>query len=351
MKQLAIDWVELTTAFDNSYLEISHYLDTETGKVLVVTDEARWQLESIAEEYYDPDDPEAFDIDAVLAEIDLPDWQKADVLEALFVEQHYGRRVIAIPDTSSHDSYNEMQDFLLTIGDDRLQNQLLSAIQGKGAFGRFRNILRQHLAEQQRWYVYQENRLRQRILEWLEEEGIEPNSAPDPRIVDMEKFVELRHRLLNEVVIFVRTARHLPEVTRIALIGSLTTDKVDPKDADLLVTIKDDADLEQLATLGRKLSGHAQNFDRGGEVFLADERNNYLGRTCPWKRCGPGIRASCDALHCGWRPYLHDDLKDIKLPKSLVAEPPLELWPEFVARVPVPDDVTKIVLQALQQES
>lgn len=160
----------------------------------------------------------------------------------------------------------------------------------------------------------------------------------------------MRRKLLEEVIIFVRAARQLPGVTRIALIGSLTTEKVDPKDADLLVSVTDSTDLTRLAILGRKLSGHAQNIGRGGEVFLADESHNYLGRICPWKRCGPGIRASCDALHCGLRPYLHDDLNEIKLAKSLVAEPPLELWPEVMARVPVPDDVTEIVLQFLAQE-
>ena len=162
---------------------------------------------------------------------------------------------------------------------------------------------------------------------------------------------QFRYRLLEEVVIFVRAACRLPGVTRIALIGSLTTDKVDPKDADLLVTVTDGADLTQLANLSRKLSGHTQSFGRGGEIFLADERNNYLGRICPWKQCGPGIRASCDALNCGRRPYLHDDLNTIKLPQSLVTEPPLELWPEVVARVPVPQDVTKIVIKTLQQKS
>ena len=108
------------------------------------------------------------------------------------------------------------------------------------------------------------------------------------------------------------------------------------------------SELVPLATLGRKLSGHAQSFNRGGEVFLTDEQHRYLGRTCPWKQCGPGIRALCDAFHCGQRPYLHDDLGDIMLPETLISEPPLELWPEVVARVPLPDDVTERVTRPLQ---
>lgn len=160
--------------------------------------------------------------------------------------------------------------------------------------------------------------------------------------------MELRQKLLDEVLIFVQAASRIPGITRIALIGSLTTDKVDPKDADILVMVTDEADLVPLATLGRKLNGHAQSFNRGGEVFLTDEQHRYLGRTCPWKQCGPGIRASCDAFHCGQRPYLHDDLGDIKLAKTLIAEPPLQLWPEVIARVSLLDDVLEKVIRPLQ---
>jgi predicted nucleotidyltransferase len=305
-------------------------------------------LEQLYEKHFDPDNPNAFDIELALAEADLRDWQKEDVKIALFVEAHFGDRVIAIPDTSSYESYDEMQDFIATIEDDRLYNRLLEATQGRGAFGRFKAILGQHLAEHQRWHAFQENLQRERILEWLEEVGIEPFEVPQPVEVKVEDLLELRHKLLDEVFIFVQAASRIPGVTRMALIGSLTTDKVDPKDADVLVNVTDHADLKEVATLGRKLQGHAQSFGRSGEVFLADEQHHYLGRTCPWKQCGPGVRASCDALHCGQRPYLHDDLGEIKLPEALVSKPPLELWPEVVARVPLPEDVVEKVTRRLQ---
>ncbi|GJM40483.1 MAG: hypothetical protein DHS20C20_07650 [Ardenticatenaceae bacterium] len=163
-----------------------------------------------------------------------------------------------------------------------------------------------------------------------------------------EDLLILRHKLLDEVRIFVQAASRISGIIRIVLIGLLMTDKVAPKDADMLMMVTDGADLMPLATLGRKLSGRAQSFSRGGEVFLTDEQHNYLGRTCPWKQCEPGIRASYDALHCGQRPYLHDDLGEIKLAKALIAEPPLELWPEVVARVPLPDDVLERVIRPLQ---
>ncbi len=68
-----------------------------------------------------------------------------------------------------------------------------------------------------------------------------------------------RERLIAEVLAFVRTALRLAGIKRLALIGSLATatEKADPKDADLLVTVTDDADLAPLAALSRKLQGHA----------------------------------------------------------------------------------------------
>ena len=160
----------------------------------------------------------------------------------------------------------------------------------------------------------------------------------------------VRAFLIAEVLAFVRAARQLSGVTRIALIGSLTTEKPEPKDADLLVTITDDADLEPLARLGRRLQGRAQSINRGGDIFLANPKGKYLGRTCHWKECRPGIRMSCDALHCGWRHYLHDDLRSVKLSKELIAAPPLELWPRQVVRITLPQDLERELLAFLQLE-
>src|SRR6266516_1052100 len=154
--------------------------------------------------------------------------------------------------------------------------------------------------------------------------------------------------LIAEVLLFVHAAQRLPGVSRIALIGSLTTKKADPKDADLLVTVTDDTDLAPLANLSRKLQGHAQSLNKGGEVFLADPHHKYLGRICTWKTCAPGVRMRCDALHCGQRPYLHDDLKAVHLKRGLIAAPPLELWPEVIARVPIPQDIEQGLIAPLK---
>ena len=116
-----------------------------------------------------------------------------------------------------------------------------------------------------------------------------------------------RARLIDEAAAFVVAASRLPGVLRIALLGSLATTKLDPKDVDLLVTVSDAADRASLAKVARRLKGRAQSINRGADVFVSDPNNTYLERICHWKRCGPGIRASCDALSCGRRLYLHDE--------------------------------------------
>jgi hypothetical protein len=149
----------------------------------------------------------------------------------------------------------------------------------------------------------------------------------------------LRQFLLLEALAFLRTASQIPGVLRIALIGSLTTEKATPKDIDLLLTVADDLNLESLASSGRRLKGRTQGRNSGADIFLLDPHGEYIGRTCQWRECAPGIRMACRADHCGRRPYLYDDLRVIKLAQELVSAPPLQLWPAVIGRGALPGDV------------
>jgi hypothetical protein len=351
MKRLQVDLGELVMAFEDASGESSYYLDLETGQVIWITQETRWELEALYEEAFDPESKEPMDLAQAVEKAGFPDWQKELMIEADQVDRLYGTRYLRVPEADSHEAYRDMECFISTVQDEGLQNRLWHAIEGRGAFRRFKNVLADRYHEEKRWYAFHDEQIQARIRGWLEGKGIEPIfPEPAPTQEPGPAGPTAREQLLIEVLVFVRAASQLPGVTSIALIGSLTTEEPDPKDADLLVTVSDDMDLAPLATLGRKLQGHAQSFGRGGEVFLADPQGHYLGRTCPWRECGPGIRISCDALHCGGRLYLHDDLETIRLPQSLVAAPPIELWPHEVVRVPVPEDVERELLLPLRKE-
>ena len=86
-----------------------------------------------------------------------------------------------------------------------------------------------------------------------------------------------RQQLLEALRRFVVAVRQITGVRRIAVLGSIVTAKPDPKDIDVLVVVADDADLTPLATCARRLQGESQSFNRGADVFLADERGTYIG--------------------------------------------------------------------------
>jgi hypothetical protein len=153
---------------------------------------------------------------------------------------------------------------------------------------------------------------------------------------------EPRSHLLGAAREFVRSVSGLPGVLRVALIGSLTTSKAIPKDADLLVTINPTMDLDQLARAGRRLKGQTQSINLGADIFLADANGTYLGRICGYRECH--ARARCQARHCGQRQHLNDDLDIVTLARPLIETPPLELWPNIVRRCTLPADVENMVI-------
>lgn len=169
-----------------------------------------------------------------------------------------------------------------------------------------------------------------------------PPPGPRPAIPDPRPY------LLAAVLAFVRDAKALPGIRRIALVGSLATDKPIPKDADVLVTIDAAMDLSPLARLGRRLKGTAQKINLGGDVFLVEETDRHIGRICNYRECHR--RVLCRAQHCGAREHLNDDLHVVTLSAQLIATPPIDLWPRIVRRVPVPNDTDSLLVAELEKD-
>jgi len=334
--------MDLEDAFEAGFSETHHYLNTETGEVLMVGDDSRQELEDVMEEA----GPQA-SLKDVLRDSGLPDWQKRALAEAERVEEDYGKRVVEVPEQDAREGFRDMEAFIATVSEPRLRAALERALHGRGPFRRFKDVLESDFRERERWFQFKRERLRKHMTEWLISLDIEPvweeppPPPPEPPV---------RAQLLAAALLFVQSASRLAGVKRIALIGSLTTPEPSPKDVDLLVTVTDNIDLAPLAKAARQLNGRAMQTgrSRGGDVFLADASGNYLGRTCLWKECGPGIRQSCDALHCGQRHYLHDDLRAITLDSALIHAPPIELWPTVVPRVELPADVEEVLLNPVR---
>lgn len=178
MRKLAqLNLADLDEAFEHASEVLRYYLDLETGQVAAVTAEIREELEAIYEAVYDEGEEEAVAFDEALRQRDLPEWMRHAIEEAHQIEQGYSTRFIAIPEADSRESYRDMERFTDSIGDTRLQAELLRALQGRGAFRRFKDVLLARPAERERWFAFSIARVRERVLEWLESEGIEARNG------------------------------------------------------------------------------------------------------------------------------------------------------------------------------
>ena len=150
-----------------------------------------------------------------------------------------------------------------------------------------------------------------------------------------------RHHLILATIEFVRRARNIAGVTRIAIIGSILTDKPHPKDVDLLVTISSEVDIEKLAAAGRRLKGEVQSRNLGADIFLCNPEHSYLGRTCSYRECH--VRVACGGLDCRPRSWIRTDLHVVELRTSLIRDPPLIVWPKTIASRPLPTDLAQAI--------
>jgi uncharacterized protein UPF0158 len=140
-RKVRVDVEQLRFAFEDASYEHRYFLDTETGDVILVS------------EMFDDEETQR-----QLTEID---------------EAEPGR-YLQVRRADSREGYDDMQDFIDTVSDEHLQELLNVAIQGRGAFRRFKDVLARHPAEQRRWFEFQAARLDGRVREWLAEEGYEP---------------------------------------------------------------------------------------------------------------------------------------------------------------------------------
>jgi hypothetical protein len=134
-KTLKIGLDELYSAMENSSYEVEYYLDLETGEILFVSE--------------DMDDVET-------------------VKMKNQIEEELGRYEL-IPKAESYEGYRDMQAFITTVEDDHLSELLEVAINGKGAFRRFKDVLLNYPEERERWFQFKDDRMKERALEWLDD--------------------------------------------------------------------------------------------------------------------------------------------------------------------------------------
>jgi len=137
-KILNIDLDELCSAMEDSSHEHEYYLDLETGEILFTSD--------------------------------YMDNKESDKLRDNIDEEP--KRYEQIPKAEPREGYEDMEAFVATVKDEHLAELLEIAIDGKGAFRRFKDVLVRYPEERERWFQFKDDRMCERAREWLDDIGV-----------------------------------------------------------------------------------------------------------------------------------------------------------------------------------
>jgi hypothetical protein len=124
-----------------------YFLDRRTGEILLLNEDIKYVLDNEED----------------LA--DQEDWMQ-EVIQK-FREIEDTDDCLRLPDRFEIHEYRIMEGFIETITDYRIQQELLYAIKGKGAFRNFRDRVRRRGIEQ-KWYDYRDKEFREIAIHWLE---------------------------------------------------------------------------------------------------------------------------------------------------------------------------------------
>jgi len=139
-RDIPVDWEALEDAFENNAPEVHSYLHLSTGEVLRVVD-------GIAD----------------------PEMHARIASDAEYVR---------VEPVSSREQYRWMERFIPMVEDEELKQKLMRAIDGKGAFRRFKDVLMGYVQEREQWFVFRSERLRVFMEAWLAAHAFKPVPRP-----------------------------------------------------------------------------------------------------------------------------------------------------------------------------
>ena len=132
--------------------DVTAYINKKTGELFSVNEEEASILEQVNEE-------DEF----------IPEWQRETLPKVREVLE--SGDYVALPDQFEIHEYSIMERFCLSLSDEGLQDELLHAIRGSGAFRRFKDAI--HRKDiQDDWYRFRDQALKRIAIDFLESEGI-----------------------------------------------------------------------------------------------------------------------------------------------------------------------------------
>lgn len=156
MRKLEVDFEEILLCMESDRFDSEPHFDTQTGEVI--------QLPPDLDHIEGLDDEDLGD---------LPDWEEDLVPLARDIAEDATGRYVEIPQYPARDAYRHMERFAATVTDPGLREKLDIALDGKGAFGRFKRVLDGYDEERERWFRFKDEIMKEVVREWLAELDIE----------------------------------------------------------------------------------------------------------------------------------------------------------------------------------
>jgi predicted nucleotidyltransferase len=133
---------------------------------MTMLDPAQIDLSELAEALEDHSYEHEWYIDRATGEILLRSYLGDEM------EDIEARDLVAVDTMSSDESYQDLVDFATRVRDPRARDLLMRAIEGRGAFRRFKDTLFEFPDLRKDWFAFHDARMARRSIEWLRDEGL-----------------------------------------------------------------------------------------------------------------------------------------------------------------------------------
>ena len=159
-------------------------------------------------------------------------------------EEFESRRLVFVDAGDSRAAYQDMGDFTALVGDARACDLLTRALEGRGAFRRFKDTLLDYPELRQEWFAFHDRRMRRRAIDWLVDQHLVSGEAAGRALADLGeepkgvgpvgalRVAELAAAGLREL--------YGDRLVRVVLYGSQARGEAGPEsDIDLLVVLRE----------------------------------------------------------------------------------------------------------------
>lgn len=146
-----LSWDALEDAFENNASEVHSYLHRKTGEVLRL-------IEGVSD-------------------------------QTLFDRVAKDSDYLGIDPVPSREQYRWMEHFIDSMEEEELRGKLRRAVDGRGAFRRFKDVLAPHRVDRERWFRFRSDRLREAMERWLNHHDLQPVEREEWRVPTAEEVV------------------------------------------------------------------------------------------------------------------------------------------------------------------